>query len=255
MKNKMNVSSVTCHVSSVGQMDCVILCGGLGTRLRSEIGESQKVLAPVEDRPFLDLIINYLKDQNIKRIILASGYKSDLVLKYIREKEKNVQIEFEISDEPEPLGTGGAVACAKIFIKSDPFIVVNGDSFCEIDYSKLLKNHLDKKAFASIVVAKIKNGKDYGRIDVNGREEVVGFFEKNDTAKGEYVNVGIYCFSRKVLSPSYLGGRSKSSIENDLFTWLPNKEKVCAFITDQPFYDIGTPERYEKAKEILGKKK
>ena len=143
-------------------IDVVILCGGLGTRLREEIGESQKAMALVDDRPFLDIILDHLKKQGFQRVILCTGYQSSHVEDHYRNQDVGLSIEF--SNEAEPLGTGGALKQVQQMIQSDIFFVLNGDSFCPIDYQALLSFYLLKEALASIAVNTVSEASDFGTI-------------------------------------------------------------------------------------------
>ena len=98
----------------ISECDCIILCGGLGKRLQGVVSDVPKVMAQVDGRPFLDLIVEYLKSQHVERIILCTGYKADLIEEYYREHDFGVTIDF--STENEPLGTGGAVRNAREII-------------------------------------------------------------------------------------------------------------------------------------------
>jgi D-glycero-alpha-D-manno-heptose 1-phosphate guanylyltransferase len=94
-------------MSDVGEtrvIDAVILCGGLGTRLRPISGELPKVLMPFAGRPFIDILIESLLPFGIKRFILCVGYRRDRIREHFRDKD----YEVEFSEETEPLGTGGA---------------------------------------------------------------------------------------------------------------------------------------------------
>jgi len=96
--------------------DCVILCGGLGERLRGIIGEAPKVMAQINGRPFLDFILDYLKDQQVQRVILCTGYKADVIENYYRRRDCGLTVDF--SRENEPLGTGGALRHAADHVQS-----------------------------------------------------------------------------------------------------------------------------------------
>jgi len=120
--------------------DVLILCGGLGKRLRTEVGDSQKVMARINDRPFLDILLEYLKFQGFKRCILCVGYKADLVEQYYSGHSQGFEIAF--SKEEEPLGTGGAIKNAREFVHSDQFFALNGDVFCAINYQEVMDFHL-----------------------------------------------------------------------------------------------------------------
>ena len=116
--------------------DCLILCGGMGTRLRSVDAHTPKVMMSFEERPFLDILVHHLKVQGFRRIILATGFKSDWIEKYYQVNDPGVVIEY--SRETEPLGTGGAIKNARELIQSDPFFVLNGDCYCDVFFDDFL---------------------------------------------------------------------------------------------------------------------
>ncbi len=232
----------------LAQIDTLILCGGLGNRLRSTIGETQKVMAEINGRPFLDLLIQHLKEQGLRRVILGTGYRSQAVEEYYQQHNPGLTIEF--SREAEPLGTGGAVKNAEHFILSDPFFVLNGDSFCPVDYSRLLDVHCSQKARITIVIRRVEDAKDYGSVRLDADRRIVRFDEKKNQAGARMVNAGIYCFNRDVLSLMTWG--NNFSLERDLFPSL-KKGDLAGHVTEADFYDIGTPERFSRAQQILRK--
>lgn len=224
--------------------DCVILCGGLGTRLRNVIGEVPKVMAQVGGRPFLDLIIEYLKSQNITRVVLCTGYKADFIENYYRDHDFGLTIDF--SREEEPLGTGGALKNARDIISSNPFFVFNGDSFLPVDLEAFLGFHKEKSAVASVLISKVGKSKDFGSLEVDNSDRVVHFREKIENAKVPLVNAGIYCFNQDIYSS--MPAEAAFSLEKDLFPKLTGNE-FYGYCVDEEFIDIGTPERYKSVKE------
>ena len=226
--------------------DFLILCGGLGTRLRSVTGETPKVMAEVQGEPFLDFLIRYLVKQGARRIILCAGYKAEAFEKHYQEKFKDIDLHLSI--EKEPLGTGGALKNAERFIKSDHVFGLNGDCFTPLDYRKVFEANRAKAALGTLVAVKIDGNKDFGTIVMNGRDEVTAFKEKFETTETQYISAGIYCFHKSVfgLMPS-----DKFSIEYDFFPKMIGKG-FYGYKVDAPFIDIGTPERFEWAKRHLG---
>lgn len=235
-------------MADLASIDTLILCGGLGNRLRAAIGQKQKVMAEINGRPFLDLIINHIKDQGLRRVILGTGYRSQGVERYYQ--QHNPGLSIEISREGEPLGTGGAVKNAEPFILSDPFFVLNGDSFCPADYGRLLDFHCSRRARVTIVVSQVGDAKDYGTIRMDAQQQILSFDEKKNQSGRKLVNAGIYCFNRDVLSLMAWG--NTFSLERDLFPSL-RKEELAGFVTPEEFYDIGTPERFSRVQQTLRK--
>lgn len=233
----------------LSKVDVAILCGGLGKRLRGEIGESQKVMAKIGEEPFLDVLLKALARCGFKRFILLTGYKAESLEEYYRRNKFGVTIEF--SREIKPLGTGGALKNAKALIQSDPFVCMNGDSLCSLDYQEFLHFYSAKKADAAIVLSKVKDNQDFGTITLDGAQRIVSFQEKLKipSAIGQsYVNAGVYCFSKKVFD--WMPSAEKFMFETDFFPSIVQK-KVYGFITQQNFLDIGTPERFKKAQTIF----
>ncbi len=230
-------------------IDVLILCGGLGKRLRSVESKNPKVMAAVAGRPFLDTIIEALKAQGVKRIIFLTGYKSDIIEHYYT--KNNFGLSFVFSREKEPLGTGGAVKLSKGLIQSDPFIVLNGDSFCDVDLGAFIKFHVFKKAQVSLVAAYANEKKDFGAISLNREKRVVKFAEKKESS-GKYLNAGVYCFNRNIFKDMPL--LKRFSLEYDFFPSLLGKN-FFGYEVKKKFWDIGTPERFKDAQKIFGVKK
>ncbi len=234
----------------LAKIDMVILCGGLGTRLRSTIGQAQKTMASVGEEPFLNKVLRYLKLQGFCRIILAMGFQAQEVEAYYRKNDLGLTIEF--SKEETPLGTGGAIKNAEALVLSEQFFAMNGDCFCALDYREFLKFHLTRKNIATLSVSKIDDSRDYGTIILGEKDLIKGFEEKKDVKGGGFVNIGAYCFNKEIFNMMPQG---KFSIERDFFPLLPEKlqERFSGFVVDNEFLDIGTPDRYSNAEEIIRK--
>ena len=232
----------------INECDCVILCGGLGKRLRDVVNDVPKVMAQVNGRPFLDLLVEYLKSQHIERIILCTGYKADMVEEYYRANDFGITIDFSM--ENEPLGTGGALKNAREIVLSDPFFVLNGDSFLSADLQAFFNFHKDKKCLASMLVSQVENGKDFGSLTLDAGGQIVDFKEKKEEGGECLVNAGVYCFNQEIFS--CMPDKEVFSIEADLFPSLLG-DRFRGYRIDQEFTDIGTPERYESARQKFKK--
>jgi len=223
----------------------MILAGGLGTRLRSLIKDVPKVLAPVNDRSFLDILIDNLVAQGFIRIILCVCYYKELVKKHFSERN-DCQIIF--SEEVSPLGTAGAIKNAEELIKSDTFIVLNGDTFCKVSYKKLLIFHREMFSNYTIVLVRSASNQDYGLINLNQKDKsITSFQEKKILSKNAYINTGVYCFSKNIFSK--IPSHTQVSIEYDLFPKLIGNS-FFGYVIDGSFIDIGTPERYLLSKDF-----
>ena len=115
------------------------MAGGLGTRLQSVVNDVPKVLAEVNGKPFLHYLLKEVTQQNIKSIILSVGYKHEWIKSFCSQHHSNLQINYAI--EEEPLGTGGGIAMALQQSESENVLIINGDTFFQIDYNNLYKLH------------------------------------------------------------------------------------------------------------------
>ena len=221
-----------------GGCDLVVLCGGLGTRLRPVVSDRPKSMALIHNRPFLDFILEHFVLHGIERIILCTGYLGERITqRYARIRHP---YEIVISREPFSMGTAGAVKHAAALIQSDPFMVVNGDSLIEIDPNQLLEFHAAKQGWATIALASAGARSDVGFVTVNSHAKVTAFTEKQSGTVPQYHNAGLYVFRRDVLKE--IPDHRLSSIETEVLPALLPRG-VCGFVSDAALYDIGTPER------------
>lgn len=227
-------------------MDAVILCGGMGTRLSSIVNDRPKPMAQIDKRPFLDILIEYISGFGFKRFILCAGFKSEFVREYYNNKQ--MVSEILISEEKSPLGTAGAIKNAEVMIHSDTFMVLNGDSFCPVDIENFVDYHKDKNAVVSVVLAEDKTRKDGGNVVIDDMCRICDFVEKSDKCESGYINAGIYCFQKELLD--LIPVNQKCSLEYDIFPKLSEK-RFFGFVTDKPMLDIGIPERYRMAQEFI----
>jgi len=117
-------------------METIILAGGFGTRLQKVVKELPKPMASINDRPFLEYLMNYLKNYGIKRVILSLGYKHEIIKNHFQNNFNSIEIEYAI--EKEALGTGGGIKYAFDLLKGDSALVVNGDTLFDIDLEKFI---------------------------------------------------------------------------------------------------------------------
>ena len=118
-------------------MKAIILAGGRGKRLRPITDYIPKPLIPIKNIPIIEWQIKYLKKFGISEVIICSGYKTEMIENYLKNKKLGIKITFSI--ENKPLGTGGAIKKAGKKIKDESFLVINGDTITNIDLKKLIK--------------------------------------------------------------------------------------------------------------------
>jgi NDP-sugar pyrophosphorylase family protein len=232
---------------NIEEIDVVILCGGKGTRFMSVIKDCPKPMVEICNRPFLDILIEYIASYGFKRFVLCIGYMKDYIKQYYNSKRVSLEIVF--SEEEELLGTGGAVKNAEPFIKSDIFLVANGDSFCPLNINKFVNFHALQEAEISAALIKSKNTGDYGSVVLDDTQRIISFNEKVQNEDG-FVNGGVYLFNKNILCLIPTG--TAYSLEYDFFPEIINR-KFYGYLYEGEFVDIGTPERYEKAERFFEK--
>lgn len=231
-------------------IDVVILCGGKGSRLESVVSDRPKPMVEVAQKPFLDILIEYFRDFGCRRFVLCTGHMSEIISKHYDVVCEDIEV--VISREQTPLGTGGAVKNGQRFIKSQTFLVVNGDSFCPVDLSAFLDFHRSMGASASMVVIESENTGDAGLVSMDDSRKITGFSEKNGTGGKGYVNAGVYLFEKQILC--HIADGRGFSLEYELFPELTDGE-FYGFLSQASLLDIGTPERLAEARKFFCERK
>lgn len=222
--------------------ECIILAGGMGTRLKSIISDLPKCMAPINGKPFLFYILEWLKKNNFERVILSLGYKSEVIIDFTKENTWPFEILWVI--EKEPLGTGGAICLSLGLSKSSNIFIINGDTFFDIDIMQFYKCHLENEADLSIAAKPLINYNRYGSLVCDNNDRIIGFTEKKPTVEG-IINGGIYLLKSTSILLSEKTGRF--SFETDILEKEYSKSRLFAFRDDGYFIDIGIPEDYHKA--------
>jgi len=224
----------------------VLLIGGLGTRLRSVLPSTPKALAWIGDKSVLELLVQQLRNQGFRRLVMCSGYLADQIESRFGDgRAWDVVIEY--SRETEPLGTGGAVKLAQTLVQDAPeFLVMNGDSFLEIEFAKLIDFHSERRALASMAVVPVHNASRYGTVQVGLSNQVAAFAEKTGVDAPGMVNAGVYVFDCTIFN--YIP-EGPSSLERDVFPRILDRG-VYALEQHGMFIDIGTPDDYARAQAL-----
>jgi D-glycero-alpha-D-manno-heptose 1-phosphate guanylyltransferase len=218
----------------------IILAGGLGTRLRSEVPDLPKCMAPVNGQPFLAFVIGYLQKEGIKHFVFSLGYKSDVVIEYINHNYPQLHKTFVVEDEP--LGTGGALQLAVSGLQDKHVVIVNGDTLFNVDLKYLCEKHLDLKADCTIALKHLKEFSRYGTVELNEDSTIRAFKEKKYCTEG-FINGGVYVlnihqFLLKAIKPSF-------SFEKEFLEKYTGILKFYGIKNDHFFIDIGVPEDYK----------
>jgi len=224
-------------------MKAIILAGGFGTRLRERVPDLPKPMAPVVGRPFLEYLLDRLIAGGVTEIILSVGYQADAIQSHFGNTYQTASLEYAI--EHEPLGTGGAIALAinQYGSHNEPVLVLNGDTFLDIDYGELIQWHGKQPGQVSMVLREVPDVARYGSVLVE-KEYVTGFLEKGQSGPG-LINAGVYIIQPGVFEAFGLTG--KFGIEAEFLQRHCGELSPRAFLTDAYFIDIGVPDDYDRA--------
>jgi mannose-1-phosphate guanylyltransferase len=229
-------------------IDCFVLAGGLGTRLRPLLHDLPKLLAPIAGRPFLAYLMDWLAGFGARRVVLGLGWQAQAVLDYLCTNPPRL-LEVVPVVEPQPLGTAGAIRFARRELNSDPVLVVNGDSLVDADLSLLLAQHRRRGARATLLCTEVADASRYGRVLLDGNDRIRGFVEKDSGFRGTAtISTGVYLISAALADE--IAGGTAASLERDVFQRLrPGSLATMAGAFD--FIDIGTPASLERAPQFM----
>ena len=223
-----------------------VLCGGLGTRLRSVVSDRPKSMALVGGVPFLQLLLEDLKAQRIGEVILGTGYMADQVQAFFRRGEE-FGLRICYSREDKPLGTGGALKLAEPHL-SDPVVVLNGDSYVEWSLAATRDLFVQKTASIVMILQAVPDVARYGSVTIEPGGRVTEFVEKGTRTGGGLINAGVYLVRKEIVAALPEG--MAVSLERDVFPrLLPGK--VYGLVSEGLFIDIGVPADLERAQTVL----
>ncbi len=226
----------------------LILAGGLGTRLQSILPDRPKVLAPVAGRPFLSYLLDQLISTGFRHVILCSGYKGKKIRAAFGDKYGRLNIWY--SQEPEPLGTGGALRFGLPLVSTESVLITNGDSYVNCNLTDYLDWYFENEFQASLLLTYLSDTSRYGRVEVDDEGSIAKFDEKSTSHGPGWVNAGVYIFSRNLIESIPMG--QPFSLERQFFPSLIGRG-LHGFRTKGAFIDIGTPESYARAEEYFSK--
>ncbi len=233
-------------------MQAVILAGGLGTRLGDLTLSTPKVMLTFAGKPFLHHIMRLLINQDIRDFVFCIGYLGKQVKDFFGDGHK-MGVKIRYSDEGEKLlGTGGALKQALNLLDSH-FLVLNGDTYLPIDYREMEKEYLRVgcKAMTAVYNNKV-NTNVKNNIALDSHKVVVGYDKRGVSPGLKYVDAGVVMLGKEALD--YVPEGTPVSLEDGIYRPLIKQGELAAYITEQRFYDIGTPEQRAIFEELVGER-
>jgi D-glycero-alpha-D-manno-heptose 1-phosphate guanylyltransferase len=228
-------------------MEAIILAGGLGTRLRSVVSEVPKCMAPVCGKPFLYFPLKHLaRFGEIDKVILSVGYLREIVAEWIRDNEGEFPFGFDFAMEDTPLGTGGAIRLALRKTEGNTVLVLNGDTFFDVNIREFHEFHLSVSALVSVALKPMREFERYGTVSIDSNRTIRSFNEKQYCKSG-LISGGVYLIDKTLCSLDSMP--EKFSFETDFLQQRAQDGNLYGFVEDSYFIDVGVPEDYNRAND------
>jgi len=228
----------------------VIIAGGFGTRLRPLSCTRPKHLFPIAGKPLLDWTLEHLSKGGANEVVFAVNYRFDAFVKRYGKSAYGMKLHY--SQEARPLGTGGCVKNAeKIIGHDESFLLLNGDILSNINYAKLISQHMKNSATATMTLHKVDDPSRYGVVEMAEKNRIKRFVEKPERGKApsNLINAGVYVLSPEIFDN--IPGKSPVSIEREVFPALAQDNKLFGYKFDGLWIDIGEPSDYLKGNRLL----
>lgn len=223
---------------------CVILVGGLGTRLGDIARDTPKPMLPVAGRPFLEHLLAKAARSGFDRALLLAGYRAEVITRHIEAEAlmDRLGMEIAVSIEPEPLGTGGALSYARDRLE-DAFLLLNGDTWFDFDW----RAFADRGEYAGLMALRLAEPADRYEIVVLDGDRVDEIRPRDAGLRRGLINGGV-CRLAKTAVPKT--GRA-FSLEAKLLPSLCRARDLGGQVFDGAFVDIGVPASLASAEQIL----
>lgn len=234
-----------------GPTELLILAGGLGTRLRQVVCDVPKPMAPINGVPFLDYLLAHWRNQGIRRFILSVGYMADSIRAHFGTRYHDCTIDYAF--ESTPLGTGGAIRNAIIngACSGENLVIANGDTWFPVQLSILAADAIRTGKPVTVAVKRIANNDRYGGVELDEAGLVRRFAAGKQALANKVINGGTYLIHRDYLADHMRDKLGPFSFERNILENLAVAGLLAASMQDVQFLDIGIPEDYLRAGELL----
>ena len=234
----LNINS---HYFKYKFVKAVILAGGLGTRLQPYTTFVPKPMLPLGEKPLLEHLIDWLRKNGIKNIVLCVSYLRKSIEDYFEDGSRfGVNIEYAIASKP--LATAGQLKTAEQFVDGT-FVCVYGDSIFDFNLKNMINQHKKKKSFITMSLYEYKTRLNYGVIETMKNGKVVGWNEKPEITAN--INIGCYVMDPQIFE--YIPKNKPFGMDDVIKKVIYKKKSVDSFLTKKGFMDIGDKISYKKA--------
>lgn len=237
-------------------MKALILAAGLGTRLRPLTEKTPKPLLPIAGKPLLSYHLESLSKHGVTDVLINTHYLPQQMEEFIANARiANPKLRISTAFEPELLGSAGTLRQNEAFFDGeDNFIITYGDNLTGIDYSKLMKQHLETGSAMTVACYEEKHPESKGIVTLGPGKRIVGFIEKpkREQVTSPFANGGIYAANRRIFEYIKRAEQSPLDFGHHIFPLLlAHGESVHAYLMNELLLDIGTPESYTKAQQLV----
>lgn len=231
----------------MNDITAIVLAGGLGTRLRAAVADRPKVLAKVNGRPYLAYLLDQLSEAGVQQATLCIGYLGEQVRDAFGSRHAGLELSY--SYEKQPLGTAGAIAHALDSVTSHTVLVMNGDSYCQVDLCAYARWYQAGNYPAALLLTEVSDTRRFGQVRIVAGGGITSFEEKGCGQGSGLINAGIYLISREMLADIPAG--RPVSIEQEMFPKWLSEGRLFGYEQRGNFIDIGTPESYRYAEQFF----
>jgi NDP-sugar pyrophosphorylase family protein len=231
-------------------MRAVILAGGRGARLKPFTASFPKPLVPLGDTPVVEVLIRSLLRYGICDVTLSLGHLAELVQAYFHHRQRLLRrLKLSYVVEEEPTGTAGSLALVKGL--SETFLVMNGDLLTDLNFYDLVRFHRDRDAVLTIATQRRHVKIDLGVLQYNELAEITNYIEKPEQSYD--VSMGVYVYEPSVLN--YIEPGVYLDFPDLVLRLLADRKRVCSYVTDCLWLDIGRPDDYAQAQQMIAEHK
>lgn len=232
-------------------MEAIILAGGLGSRLKAAVPDVPKPMAPINGRPFLEYLLDYWAGQGVDRFVLSVGYKREIIEEHFAVRHKGIEVDYAVENQPR--GTGGGLLLAlKHLRRSGTFLILNGDTFFEVDLAPMRRYHQGKQAEVTIALREVDANSRYASVEIDKDGKITAFDNRARTSGRALINGGVYLAEKSAFADMLLESDEPVSIEDQLYPrMLAAGRRMYGFQSSGRFIDIGIPDDYRRAATVL----
>src|SRR3989338_7471729 len=197
-------------------MEAIILVGGLGSRLKAAVPDVPKPMAPINGRPFLEYLVDYWAGQGMDRFVLSVGYKREIIEDHFAASYKGIEMDYAVEDHPR--GTGGGLLLAlKHLRQSGTFLIMNGDTFFEVDLASMRRYHQDRHAEVTVALREVEANDRYASVEIDKDGKITAFDNRARTSGRELINGGVYLAEKYAFAGMMPESDEPISIEDQLY--------------------------------------